>query len=171
MKTKFAYFLLIISFVFMMGCQANSPTQTLPLQSNDSRSGEEQSYPIADVPAQPESGYPITEYEVPYPKAPDFFISQPLKGGDLIVEGTGEPNLPLKLVDVSEVGEVLGETVINNDGTFVFSLDEPLKTNHLVGIQIGDLDGTEFEINSFLYNENYIERPMVGILFDMVIVE
>jgi hypothetical protein len=41
----------------------------------------------------------------------------------------------------------------------------------LIGLQLGDIEGTNFEESDFLYSDTYYERPLIGILFDLVVVE
>ncbi len=119
-----------------------------------------------------EQGYPIgtpTSIYPPEMRGPDFSINEPVKAGDTKVTGTGPSDVPIILVNVSFAGEVMASTTISKDGTFEFLLDKPLEAQTIIGLQLGDLTGTNFNANEFVYNENYTELPMVGILFDKVI--
>jgi hypothetical protein len=169
MNKKYARFIpLIIIFLLMVSCTAKQSTGTeteaYPVQG-------ETAYPVTVPNIETQSGYPITKNTPEYKQGPEFHIDVPLKTGDMVVTGTGPADVPINLIDVSEVGFLLGETVIAEDGTFSFSLTEPLKTGHLIGIQLGDIEGTDLNEEDFLYSDTYYERPLVGILFDLVVVE
>jgi hypothetical protein len=69
------------------------------------------------------------------------------------------------------MGTILGETIIDERGNFQFDLEQPLQSGHSIGIQLGDITGTELNESDFLYSDTYYERPFIGILFDMVSVK
>lgn len=115
--------------------------------------------------------YPITTKSLVYPdkvRGPDFSINEPVKAGDLSVSGTGPVGVPIVLVDVSLVGEPIAYTTIGKDGIFIFNFDKPLPAGHSIGIQLGDITGTDFSPSEFQFNETYYERPLIGTIFDMV---
>lgn len=99
--------------------------------------------------------------------APIFRLAQPIYEGATEVHGTGPAGVPIKLVDVTEMGKVLGETTISDDGNFEFHLPEPLQAGHSVGLKVGDLSGTPFDYDDFQRGSTYYDRPLVGILLDM----
>lgn len=103
----------------------------------------------------------------PTKQAPDFTIDVRVLAGARQVSGSGPPNVPIRLVDVTEAGQELATTVVGVDGRFVFSLSDPLVAGHSVGLQIGDLTGTQFSYEDFVYSDRYYDRPSIGILFDM----
>jgi len=140
-------------------------TQTSPSNTEDS------GYPVSYTENNNESGYPVVESEGNLPAGPTFSINEPVEGGDTIVSGIGPAGIPIRLVNVSEVGRILGETIINQDGLFSFSVQTPLESGHSIGLQLGDLTGTDLNENEFVNNETYYVRPMIGILFDMVTVK
>jgi len=159
--------IIIILSLLLAGCKATSVTEEteVPSSSTDhSRSG----YPISE---SNEFGYPISNSQSAYPIGPDFSINTPLKAGDMVVTGNGPIGVPITLVDVTEVGKLLGTTVINKDGTFQFDLVQGLPEKHQIGIQLGDLTGTDLNANDFVNNDNYYVRPLIGIMFDMVVVD
>lgn len=104
-------------------------------------------------------------------RGPDFFIEIPVLAGDLIVSGTGPTGVPIELLNVTKVGQILSKTSIDQNGNFTFELSQPLESGHSLGIRLGDISNTDFLESDFLYNENYYDRPLIGILFDMVVVE
>jgi len=170
-------------FAFMVsGCTENEATEmptptslqtdlvtdtpTMPTDSDISTG-----YPINTPDASPETGYPVVDNPSDEtPQGPEFSISVPVQAGDLTVTGSGPAEVPLRLVSVSAVGQVLAETVINREGLFTFNLDEPLEAGQTIGLMLGDLSGTDLNESDFLYSDTYYARPLIGILFDMVVV-
>lgn len=170
MKNRtYLIFIFILGLLTLAACQSNTDTTSSSSSSTEDKTGEEQSsgYPIQ---ATDENGYPISDF-ISYAPGPDFTISVPVSAGDTIVTGTGPAGVPINLVDVSEVGELLATTVINDDGTFTFELTDGLSGNHQIGLQLGDLTGTDLNENDYIYSDNYYSKPFIGILFDMVLVE
>lgn len=173
MKTKLNFLLLLTSLLFLQSCTAPTSNQGDPNDPDipETEAGTDIAYPIRDINDSPQSSYPITESEPMYPQGPVFSINEPLRGGENTVTGTGPANVPIILVDVSEIGLTLGETIIESNGTFTFTLSKPLLTGHIIGIKLGNIEGTDLSENDFMYSETYYERPYVGILFDLVVVE
>jgi hypothetical protein len=166
MKNKTTLVLLSIFIIgLLIGC--SNPSTTIP------GTPIETAYPVVarTTPTQPGEGYPIvtaTPYYSTEMRGPDFNINEPVKAGDTKVTGTGPADVPIILVNVSFAGELISSTTIGKDGTFEFTFETPLESATTIGIQLGDLTGTNFVATQFIYNENYSERPMVGILFDLV---
>lgn len=173
MNKKYSIILLLLVLVFLVSCGGKEPAQdtsspepaAYPIQEGES------SYPVSEPDSEPETGYPVEENETSYIQGPEFSFDIPVTKNDESVTGTGPAGVPIRLVDVSEVGLELSTTLINSDGTFEFTLEEPLISGHTIGIQIGDLENTDFSEGDFLYSDSYYERPMIGILFDMLVVE
>lgn len=182
--------LLLIPFIFLALCGCREKETVLTDTEGDAQSysvmTEETGYPISEELGDVESGYPVSSEpegaesgypintkptQMDYTPGPEFDINDPLTAGDTVVTGTGPEGVPINLVDASEMGLLLAETVIYADGTFTFELDSPLEQGHMVGIMLGDLTGTDLNENDFIYSETYYARPLIGILFDMVLVE
>lgn len=165
--------LLVLIALITAGCQSAGPTEQEIRETEAGYPAPETvpdmagSYPADGYPAEPD--IPI---EVPgYNRGPDFNILEPVVGGDMVVEGNGPTGVPINLIDFSTGGTLLGTTIIETDGTFKFELEQPLVSGNSIAIQLGDISGTDLNPDDFIYNENYYDRPYVGILFDMVIVE
>ncbi len=109
-SNKLSVILVLLILLTVSACSNNS-TIEYPSNQNDKTT----SYPV-------DSGYPTENQETSYPvdydtnnsyhKGPDFNISRPVVAGDMTVSGTGPENVPLLLIDVSEVDLVISE---NND--------------------------------------------------------
>jgi hypothetical protein len=173
MKVRFVTLVILIVIFLVTGCSGTSQSQ--PDQNGSTQPYpidlESTGYPVSDYYIEPESGYPIRDIDPEFPQGPKFTINSPVSHLDQFVRGTGPVGVPIKLVNVSEVGLVLSETVIQSDGTFEFVIVEPLVSGHMIGIQLGDISGTNFNEEDFLYSDTYYERPFVGLMFDMVTVE
>jgi len=188
MKAKILFLLLPFIILSLYGCGNQEAASTTVEETSQSKPGqtEESGYPIPETPGDVESGYPSNtepeDVESGYPSSaepvqmdytpgPEFDIDDPVSSNDEVVTGTGPTGVPINLVDASEVGRLLAETVIDADGTFTFELDEPLEQGNMIGIMLGDLTGTDLNENDFIYSDTYYSRPLIGILFDMVLVE
>lgn len=164
--------LLVMSII--TACKGSSQPSTNAAEPQTPLNSEvETAYPIdAAYPADEGiTAYPIVNFPDDVRRGPDFDINEPVNGGDTTLTGSGPAGVPIELVNLSQVDLVLGETIIDEDGNFIFELDEPLVSNHTLGIKLGDISGTDFNEEDFIYNENYYERPYVGILFDITHVE
>lgn len=152
--------------------QITDPNPEESSTSNDLQDG----YPISGS----DNGYPLEEdnpMESAYPNidpgmeyGPSFTIDEPLDPNSTTVTGTGPAGVPIKLVDVTTMGEELALTTIDENGNFSFSLDKPLTSGHAVGLMIGDLSNTDFNYDEFTYSDEYIDKPMIGTLFYIAVV-
>jgi hypothetical protein len=178
LNIRFSLIILLSFALCITGCNANEPTEmpTPTMSQNDlntdtpTRPTESEIFP--GYPVNPETGYPLVDNPSDEtPQGPEFSISVPVQASDLTVTGSGPAEVPLRLVSVSEVGRVIAETVIAEDGVFTFNLDEPLEAGLTIGLMLGDLSGTDLNESDFLYSDTYYSRPLIGILFDMVVVQ
>ena len=169
---KKIFILLIFTILIFSGC---SPVnEQLPTEENiTSNNDQNEAYPIMPT-ADMNSAYPINTPQIinngyPVPdntrkNGPKFEILKPVLNGSTIVSGTGPANVPRTLIDVTEMGVIISKTTIDRNGDFQFSLDEPLKSGHSIGLQIGDLADTDFNYDDFVFSSEYIDRPMIGII-------
>jgi len=160
MKNKL--YILILLVILLASCTNNNQSKatTYPL--------DEERYPITTETENKTTGYPVSTEESLILPGPVFTIDTPVKEGDMVVTGTGPSGVPIVLVNVTEVGAVLGETIIDENGSFEFSLNSPLQSGHSIGLQLGNISNTNLDEKDFLYSETYYERPFIGILFDIV---
>lgn len=169
-------FIVIFLSIILVGCQSDQTTDFNKTDKTNAGNVEiisSTSYPIYEDQIKNSQSYPypidtpVSEQTKPN-QGPDFEIFEPVKGGETIIKGTGPANVPIKLIDVTEVGALLGSTVIDNDGTFTFFLDQSVESGHSIGLQLGDIEKTEFTESDFFYSDTYYERPLIGIIFDIV---
>jgi hypothetical protein len=160
--------LIIIGTILLLGCNSGTKQPDIEVTIN----GKNQvGYPVHNE-GNIDHSYPVGltgDENIKF--GPEFKINEPVRGDDLVVSGTGPSGVPIKLVNVSEVGTVLGETVIDEYGEFRFDLGQPVVSGHSIGIQLGDITGTGLNESDFIYSDTYYERPLIGILFDMVSVK
>jgi hypothetical protein len=183
-KSTLLFFSLLI---FVFGCSTNIVKSTEELITREEiHLGEP--YPLLEntpYPLLENTPYPLLENtpfttsEVPYPSVtktekyqdidmPLFEIFEPVIGGSIEVKGKGPANVPIILIDVTEMGIELGKTTIDKNGNFLFNLEKPLIENNSIGLKVGDLSGTEYNYDDFLFNDNYFDRPFIGLVLDIV---
>ena len=174
MGKKIIFFAILpITSFLLFGCNiTQNETTVTSLGTPGTLENQESSYPSG--------GYPIADLDLAYPsypvegehlRGPDFILNTPLQAGDTMVSGIGPADVPIKLIDLSEIDLVLDETTINEDGSFEFHIQQTLQEGHLIGIILGDISGTSFHQSDFLYNETYFTRPYVGTVFDLEVVD
>ena len=168
-KTFILFFFTILIFSGCSLVNGQLPTGENITSNND----QNEAYPIMPTPDM-NSAYPINTPQIinngyPAPdnsrkNGPKFEILKPVLNGSTIVSGNGPANVPIILIDVTEMGLLIDKTTIDQNGNFQFSLDEPLMSGHSIGLQIGDLANTDFNYNDFVFSSEYIDRPMIGII-------
>lgn len=167
-KKTFSYFVSLLILLSLITCGPSKIEET----TISSNIPENDGYPS---PANPDnSAYPIpTQVAKSYPvptivdESKRFTIDQPLRAGSTEITGTGPAKTPIKVVNISFVGETLGTGVLSNDGTFRIVLSTPLEANHLIGLQLSD-QNLESE---FLNGPDYTNIPMIGLILAQAIVE
>jgi len=165
-------FLVFFIFLFVActpkttGIKIEISPQPYPMAST---SIEENSYP-PQIQTYESNAYPPTSSTSTNQSAPSFNIDEPLISGSMKISGSGPKNVPIILIDISDMGKVLAEININNHGKFSADLIEPLINKHSIGIIIGNLSGTNFSYGDFVYSDEYFDIPLIGIVFDKVIV-
>lgn len=120
-------------------------------------------YPVGDQ----QDKYPISD---PLKQGPKFTIDEPVTTDAKFVTGTGPEDVPIRLVDVSLMGQELGLTTIGDDGKFSFELETKLVSGHSIGLMIGDLSNTDFNYDDFMYSNDYYDKPMIGTIFYIAVV-
>ena len=135
--------------------------------------------PGAEIP-----GY-LNANKAPYPLPPTptinagtpvkvvpFRINKPVPDGATQVSGTGPADIPITLADITMYGDIMGQTTIKSDGTFVFNLSNPIEKGHLIGVALSDLTGTKWVSANFsdpgFQGDTPKQVPLVGFFFDTV---
>ena len=187
MKYKIVIILSFIIILALTGCQPEEPSESTPTtvqsepttaqrkptNTQSETTNRDTSYPITTPTSQVDQSYPYPVSEIPsgHDEGPKFSITKPIKDGDTIIKGDGPAGVPIILVDVTELGTLLGETIINDEGVFRFDLDKPVQRGHTIGIKLGDISNTDINPADYQYSSTYYDRPQIGILFDMGNVE
>jgi len=161
MKTQFLLpiALAALASVALAGCTSATPTAGPA---------------IPDPPAVAGDPMPPTATIPPGPGVSTFSLTRPIRAGDIVVRGTGPARVPIKIVDVTFMGQPLAQTVIGPEGTFEVTI-QPLESNHRIGLMLGELAGTAWTDASFRdpgYNgKEAMQVPQVGFLYDTVLVQ
>ena len=130
------------------------------------------------APTQPPNpdAYPApgTPTPVVYPGPEDLSgrvliaIDRPVNAGDMRVSGVGPADMTVQLVNMTTVGGVLGETRIDNDGTFVIETD-PLPAGVRIGIVV-DLEEAGLSESDVIPGDGAFSMPRVGYAIDTVVI-
>lgn len=183
--------LCLVIFLLISACQAKVSKVIVDATKEETPSATSQNpivstseSTIVPTASEPETTYPVNnEPSETYPITPtnglsseivigpEFSIDLPVTIGTTRVTGTGPAGVTLLLVDMNLVDTIYSETTIDYDGRFAFELTNGLPGGISVGIRLGDIGGTNLNPDNFVYNENYIDRYLIGILFDTAQVE
>ncbi len=125
----------------------------------------------SEIPAYPEPSGVTEAYPPPSgtgevgPEGPEFTITTPLLVGDMLIEGTGPAGVPIRVIDITFLGQTLGTGTIDQDGAFSVRLGVALEAGHSIGIQLGDLAGTNLNARDFVRGPGYQDIPQIGTIF------
>ena len=154
---------LMVLALLLGGCtQAGPAPQPANTATAGVAGGDAGGYPA------PQASYPapVAGYPAPTTQAgPKFTINEPVKTTDAQVTGTGPAGVPLRLVDVSQAGEVIASTTIGSDGTFRFDVAGKLTAGNRIGLVMGSTEGTGVNPSDFTSGPGYEDIPRIGILF------
>ncbi len=122
-------------------------------------------YPYPDI--KPTKRIPAINNTVP------FRLNKPVIEGTQEITGSGPPGVPIMILDITFMGNILGEGIIDKDGTFIIQVPT-LEKNHRIGLTIGYLDGTEWTPEDFYFpdfnGDEPLQVPMVDFFFDTTMV-
>lgn len=165
-KKWFVIFSLFLLSGLLISCGPANVTENETPEQNNSYPGQETfdpgSYPAITIPEYPGP-------QVTYDESRRFTINEPIQAGEQTVSGTGLANTPIKVVNVSYLGEILGTGQTGADGTFSIDLSAPVEVQHVIGIQLNDqsLD-SDFRNNP---GPGYSDFPFVGLILTSAIVQ
>ena len=99
-----------------------------------------------------------------------FELDKSLRVGDRRIVGAGPAGVPVMIVDITLGGEVLGTGVVGDDGVLSIELNQGLQALHRVGLALGNLDGTDWDLTGLQSEEYYgdeaLSVPQVGFFYD-----
>lgn len=144
MRLRQKWVILVVCVGFLAACRGKPSPVLSPLVS-----------PVTSPLASPVASPLPTPVEVA-----EFILQQPLKQGQETVSGTGPPRVPIRIVDITYMGDELGYGVIDQDGTFSIAVS-PLASGHRVGIMLGDVSDPE---RRQALQRGGQDLPMVGIV-------
>jgi hypothetical protein len=151
-------FLILVAMMALVisGCESPEPAPTVsPLTMTSPMELASQS-PLPTVSSLPEG--------------PRFTIDLPAKAGETVVRGTGGPDVPLAVVNITQMAFELGQGKVGPDGTFEIYLGQSLVAGERVGLMLGDLAGTGFDMSDFQRGPGYVDMPFIGVVFTSTLV-
>lgn len=158
-------FCLIALIIFSLAaCGAADPSRDLS-DSNSSPDGypvpPDDFYPSPDL-QQPDVlvGYPAVEVK---DESKRFEFTLPIEPGMEIVNGTGPENVPIKIISISNTGEILGTATIGTNRAFEVDLLRPLNSNEAIAIMLADDSMSQ----QFLDAPNATDIPLIGFVLNM----
>lgn len=155
----------ILILIFLTSCQSEIISQVTPTKTDSTFINTPKTYPkpfqSQEEPILPEGGV-------------RFSLEKPIFEGTTQIVGVGTPGIPIIIYDVTFMGEILGQGLINQDGTFNISVS-PLEAGHRIGIGLGVLSGSKWQVTDFqnpAFNGDEARQvPMVGFFFDTAMVQ
>jgi hypothetical protein len=174
------FLILILLGILLAACDQSPgtvPTATRPTPVGSTQAPASGATATGDYPA-PEGAYPapataqiIDGYPAPGTQGPEFKLNLPVRASDAQVTGTGPAGVPIKLVNVTRSGELIGETTIGTDGAFSISIPSKLIAGDRIALMLGNTTGTNVDPNDFISGPGYQDYPLVGIMFASAVVE
>lgn len=151
MGLKHKWIILVMCLGLLVACRGKASPGLSPLAS-----------PLASPLYSPVSSPVPALAEVPV-----FSIQQPLNQGQTEITGTGPAGVPIRVVDVTHMGDELGAGVIDREGRFSIAV-VPLPSGHRVGIMLGEVSDPG---RRQALQRGGQDIPMIGIVLTSTIVE
>lgn len=105
------------------------------------------------------------------PLGPAFAFVEPVREGDTTISGSGGPNVPIRIIDVTTAGNIIATGQVGEDGKFSLPAMAQIVKGHRLGIMLGDIVGTSFKNEDFVRGPNYYDVPFIGTLFASTLVQ
>lgn len=151
-KGKLPTLLLLIGLTFVSACCS----EKTPVVSES---------PLASPLGTAQSPLPA-----PSTSAVPFQLDKPIAAGATRVTGSGPAGVPIMLSDITFGGPILAMGTIDQDGRFELELGEPLEARHRIGIALGNLTGTGWQLEDFsdrgFHGDEALSVPQIGFFFD-----
>ncbi len=102
-----------------------------------------------------------------------FQFQKPILQGDTVIKGSGPPNVPIQILDITFLGQFVAAGRTDADGKFSLAVPS-LEKGHRLGIALGNLGGTglreeDFRDEGFQGEEAQLV-PQVGFFYDTALV-
>ncbi len=105
------------------------------------------------------------------PLGPAFAFVEPVKGGDAEISGSGGPNVPIRIIDITTAGDIIATGIVDKDGKFKLPSMAQVVKGHRLGIMLGEIAGTSFKSEDFVRGPNYDDIPFIGTVFASTLVQ
>jgi hypothetical protein len=185
---------IVILFLFLVSCSQTTSPELTPSKIQPSEASSVQNFEAypqleAQQTISPLQAYPspssipgseIHSDSYPAPESgqieaggPPFELQKPIIAGSDTIMGTGPAGVPIAIVDVTLMGDVLGQGIIDSSGKFSIKII-PIEKSHRIGIILGNLEGTQWQPENFYLDgflgDNALQIPLVGFMFDTALV-
>ncbi len=98
-----------------------------------------------------------------------FRLEKPLIEGDTKIKGSGPPNVPIVILDITFMGQLVAIGSTDEVGNFALTV-APLEKGHWLGLALGNLSSTNFTEEDFrnegFYGEEVTVVPQIGFFYD-----
>ncbi|MBK7893370.1 MAG: hypothetical protein IPJ90_00390 [Anaerolineaceae bacterium] len=156
---KFVLFCLFL-LLLLIGCgQAESTNSLMP----SSADGYPNSVEIRDMAAE---GYPVPTSN---PEGRSIGLDKPIRKGDTVVSGFGPAGVPIRIVNITFMGEELGAGIIDDDGTFSIDV-APISEGIRIGL-LANLDSVNLTNDDVIPGDGAINIPQVGYFIDSFVIK
>ena len=165
-------FLIFVLIVFVMvGCGGDAPEteERVPGEGEAPTMVTPGTYP---EPQQSETypGPQSESYPAPEALSPEFTIDRPVTEANTQVTGTGPAGAQIELINLTRDNDFIGQTTINNDGTFVIDTDGKLIAKNEIALILANTADTDTTSEGLDDNPAY-QQIAAGIVVATAIVQ
>jgi hypothetical protein len=136
------FVVLIFIALLVVGCSGAPETETPAPGEGETPTEATEATTAPDAYPEPqqeqEESYPAPQSEEGYPSpdaaTPEFTINRPVTTADTEVTGTGPAGVDIELVNLTRDGEIIGQTTVNDDGTFAIDATGNLVARNELGL-------------------------------------
>lgn len=154
------------------------PTATAPAAATVAAADNGYPAPTSPPTAAPGDPYPPLPPTAPpateaYPSPENdnrvlFAFDRPISAGDTVITGQGPPGVAVFVRNLTFMGETIGSTAVNEDGTFSLTV-QPLPANVRIGLT-GNVEARGIAVEDIRPGPGEFSLPQVGYFFDTVLV-
>lgn len=158
--------LIVVLVAWLTACQHNN-TDEPPLALNSPVKLSESPVPVSST-LFDNSISPIITSTSKIAVVP-FRLEKPLIEGDTKIKGSGPPNVPIVILDITFMGQLVAIGSTDEVGNFTLTV-APLEKGHWLGLALGNLSTTNFTEEDFrnegFYGEEVTVVPQIGFFYD-----